>query len=49
MCEGETSHRNDDSVKGIKEATLAEIAGIIGNSKANLVYEFFKTQTDEIP
>ena len=32
------------SVKGIKEATLAELALIIGNSKANLVYEFFKSQ-----
>jgi hypothetical protein len=32
------------SVKGIKEATLAELAAIIGNSKANLVYEYFKNQ-----
>ncbi len=32
------------SVKGIKEATLADLALIIGNSKANLVYEFFKSQ-----
>jgi len=30
------------SVKGIKEATLVELVEIIGNSKANLVYEFFK-------
>ncbi|MES2514539.1 MAG: excinuclease ABC subunit UvrC [Bacteroidota bacterium] len=36
------------SVKGIKEATLAELAGIIGTSKANLVYEFFKKQTDNL-
>ncbi len=32
------------SVRGIKEATLAELSAIVGNSKANLVYEFFKTQ-----
>jgi excinuclease ABC subunit C len=32
------------SVKGIKEATLAELSAIIGNSKASLVYEFFKAQ-----
>lgn len=32
------------SVKHIKEATLAELAAIVGNSKANLVYEFFKAQ-----
>jgi excinuclease ABC subunit C len=34
------------SVKGIREATLQELAAIIGNSKANLVYAFFKNQTD---
>ncbi|MES2565240.1 MAG: excinuclease ABC subunit UvrC [Bacteroidota bacterium] len=33
------------SVKGIKEATLEELTSIIGNSKANLVYDFFKKQT----
>jgi excinuclease ABC subunit C len=32
------------SVKHIKEATLAELSAIIGNSKANLVYNFFKNQ-----
>jgi excinuclease ABC subunit C len=32
------------SVKHIKEATLAELTAIIGNSKANLVYNFFKNQ-----
>lgn len=32
------------SVKNIKEATLAELSAIIGVSKANLVYEFFKNQ-----
>ncbi len=32
------------SVKHIKEATLAELTAIIGNSKANLVYDFFKNQ-----
>lgn len=32
------------SVKGIKEATLAELSAIIGKSKATLVYEFFKAQ-----
>ena len=32
------------SVKGIKEATLAELINIIGNSKAHLVYEFFKNK-----
>jgi excinuclease ABC subunit C len=36
------------SVKGIKEATLAELAAIIGASKANLVYEFFRKQTDNL-
>jgi excinuclease ABC subunit C len=36
------------SVKGIKEATLAEIATIIGNSKANLVYEFFKANENNL-
>ena len=35
------------SVKGIKEATLAELIAIIGSSKANLVYEFFKSQLGE--
>lgn len=34
------------SVRGIKEATLAELITIVGNSKANLVYEFFKLQTN---
>jgi excinuclease ABC subunit C len=32
------------SVKHIKEATLAELTAIIGKSKANLVYDFFKNQ-----
>ncbi len=36
------------SVKGVKEATLAELAAIIGNSKANLVYEFFKKQSNDL-
>jgi excinuclease ABC subunit C len=36
------------SVKGIKEATLQELAAIIGNSKANLVYEFFKKQGEDL-
>jgi hypothetical protein len=35
-------------VKGIKEATLAELAAIIGNSKGSLVYEFFKSQSDSL-
>ena len=35
------------SVKHIKEATLAELSAIIGVSKANLVYEFFKSQLTE--
>ena len=34
------------SVKHIKEATLAELNAIIGNSKANLVYNFFKDQQE---
>ena len=34
------------SVKHIKEATLAELNAIIGNSKANLVYNFFKNQQE---
>jgi excinuclease ABC subunit C len=34
------------SVKHIKEATLAELTAIIGNSKANLVYDFFKNQQE---
>jgi excinuclease ABC subunit C len=32
------------SVRQIKEATLAELSAIVGASKANLVYEFFKSQ-----
>lgn len=32
------------SVRGIKEATLAELIAIVGNSKATLVYEFFKAK-----
>jgi len=32
------------SVRGIKEATLSELSAIVGNSKATLVYEFFKTK-----
>ncbi|MBP7809832.1 MAG: excinuclease ABC subunit C [Bacteroidia bacterium] len=32
------------SVKNIKEATLEELTKIIGNSKAKLVWEFFKTK-----
>ncbi len=35
------------SVKEIKEATLTELADIIGNSKANLVYNFFKNQFNQ--
>ncbi len=35
------------SVKHIKEATLAELITIIGNSKANLVYDFFNNQLSE--
>lgn len=34
------------SVKHIKEATLAELNAIIGNSKASLVYNFFKDQQE---
>ena len=34
------------SVLQIKQATPAELAAIIGNSKANLVYEFFKQKAD---
>lgn len=33
------------SVKGIKEATLAELVAIIGQSKANLVYDFFNSNS----
>ena len=36
------------SVKHIKEATLAELNAIIGTSKANLVYSFFKDQQESI-
>ena len=36
------------SVKEIKEATLVELVAIIGNSKANLVYQFFKTKENNI-
>ncbi len=36
------------SVKGIKESTLDELAAIIGNSKANLVYGFFKKQEGDV-
>lgn len=39
---------NLKSVKGIKEATLDELAAIIGNAKANLVYEFFKKQESDV-
>ncbi len=34
------------SVKGIKEATLQELIDIIGTSKANLVYAFFKAKAE---
>jgi excinuclease ABC subunit C len=34
------------SVKHIKEATLVELTAIIGNSKATLVYTFFKEQQE---
>jgi excinuclease ABC subunit C len=36
------------SVKEIKEATLAQITAIIGNSKGNLVYQFFNKQESDI-
>jgi excinuclease ABC subunit C len=35
------------SVKGIKEATLEELITIIGKSKANLVYDFFKMRAEK--
>jgi excinuclease ABC subunit C len=35
------------SVTRIKEATLAELVAIIGNAKANLVYEFFKQKVSD--
>jgi excinuclease ABC subunit C len=34
------------SVRQIKEATLVELSAIVGNSKAALVYEFFKSQVN---